>query len=81
MTNYGRMISKVQPPKIQITDTAVFVAKNIEAVEKDYEGIIIPSYSYDYIGYTKDEYLLLQAQAISDLEDELRAAKIILGVE
>lgn len=81
MINYGKMTSKVQPPKVQITDTMVFVANNIQSSEKDYEGVIIPSYSYDYVGYTKDEYLTLQAQAISNLEDELQAAKILLGVE
>lgn len=81
MINYGKMTSTTRPLDIQITDTSVFIAKNIEEVEKDFEGVILHTYVYDYIGYTKDEYLLLQAKAIGDLEEELRAAKIILGVE
>ena len=38
-------------------------------------------YEYDYIEYTKDEYLSAQYLKISGLEEELAAAKIMLGVE
>lgn len=84
MTNYGTIFGKTEPPAIEIAENNVFVASNIAPYEKDYDGIIISGYQYDYKCYTKDEYIMLlaqQKQKISALEEELAATKIILGVD
>lgn len=74
MTNYGRQRGNVQPPEIEITDTAVFIASNITPFTKTYDDKTEEGYEYDYVSYTKDEY-------IASLAQELKAAKILLGVD
>lgn len=81
MTDYGRVHSITMPEEIEITDTMVFIASNITPRLDDDDG----GYDYDYSSYTKNEYIQLlsinNAKAISELELELKAAKILLGVD
>lgn len=84
MTNYGKVKSSFRPQEIEITSNNVFIASNIEEYEDSFENETITGYQYDYISYSKDEYILLLAQNNTDiaaLRDELEAAKILLGVE
>ena len=85
MINYGKVKSKNAPPATEITPNFVYVAKNIETVTRTIEDSEEIIYMYDYIQYTKDEYIssLSQANAaaIEELNDELAATKILLGVE
>ena len=84
MINYGRVKSSVRPQEIEITSDKVFIASNIQEYQDTIDDKIIGGYQYDYISYTKDEYILLMAQNSSDivaLREELEAAKILLGVE
>lgn len=72
------------PAPITITDTKVFIASNIQAAERQCEDQIEQCYSYTITEYDKDEYILLLAQNnidLAELQEELRAAKILLGVE
>lgn len=85
MINYGKVRSSERPQESEITSEYVFVASNIEPYEAVIEDKTISGFEYDYIAYTKDEYIQLiisqNSQTISELEDELRAVKILLGVE
>ena len=84
MINYGRVKSSMRPQEIEITSDKVFIASNIQEYQDTVDDKTINGYQYDYISYTKDEYILLMAQNNSDivaLRDELEAAKILLGVE
>lgn len=84
MINYGRVKSSVRPQEIEITSNKVFIASNIQEYQDIIDDKTINGYEYDYISYTKDEYILLMAQNNSDivtLREELEAAKILLGVE
>lgn len=81
MTNLGIQYSSVEPAAIEMTDNFVFVAKNITPYSKTIEEHTINGYSYEYIQYTKDEYMLAQNTKIDALEQELAAAKILLGVD
>ena len=85
MINYGRVRSSNRPEELEITDTSVFIASNIEEYSNTYDGITVNGYEYDYVAYTKDEYLTTVAiqnmHAITELQDELEATKILLGVE
>ena len=85
MTNYVRVISSNRPEKLEITGTSVFIASNIEEYEEEIEDVVIHGYEYDYIAYEKDEYLTTVAiqnmHAITELQDELEATKILLGVD
>lgn len=85
MINYGRVKSSNRPEELEITETSVFIASNIEEYEEELEGKTISGYEYDYTAYGKDEYLttvaLQNIQAIEELQDELEATKILLGVD
>lgn len=81
MINYGRIKGQVEPPEIEMTNTSVFIASNIEPYTETIDDVTINGYEYDYVSYTKDEYLLQQNQSIRALQEELAAAKVLLGVE
>lgn len=85
MVNYGKVRSTEMPQETEITSNYVFVASNIQPYELLSEDKTISGYEYNYIAYTKDEYIQLivseNAKTISELEDELSAVKILLGVE
>jgi len=85
MTDYGKVCGASRPQEIEITATSVFIASNIEEYTEEIDGETISGFKYDYVGYTKDEYLstvaIANANAIKELADELAAAKILLGVE
>lgn len=85
MIDFGLVKGKTQPPEVQMTDKMVFVAANIQPYSETIDDLTISGYQYDYKAYTKDEYIQLLTQqntdAISNLEEELKAAKILLGVE
>ena len=81
MTNHGIQYSIAKPAEIEMTDKFVFIAKNITPYSKEIEGHTIEGFQYEYIQYTKDEYLISQMTKIQELEQELTAAKILLGVD
>lgn len=81
MISYKNVRSNDKPQNIEITDTQVFLAKNVEEYSEAVEDHEVSGYKYDYFIYTKDEFLLESASQIEDLKEELAAAKILLGVE
>lgn len=81
MTNYGKTYSSTMPQTITITPANVFIASNIEPYSREIDGQIEEGYVYDYVSYTKDEYLMTQSEKMAELEQELQAAKILLGVD
>lgn len=81
MINHGIQYSSTEPAEVEMTDQFVFVAKNITPYSKEIEEHTISGYQYEYIQYTKDEYLLQQNAKMAQLEQELQAAKILLGVD
>ena len=85
MINYGRIQSSERPQEIEITESKVFIAKNITHYEKEIDEHFIQGFEYDYKEYTKDEYIQLMneenSKAIANLQEELAAAKVLLGVE
>lgn len=81
MKNYGRIRGPISPSPIEITPTAVFIASDIQAYTDTVEGHNINGYEYNYVEYSKDEYLLQQSNQIQSLQEQLAAAKILLGVD
>lgn len=71
MINYGKVYSDTVPKSIEVTPGAVFLASNIQPyVEHFDEGDEI-GYMFDYIAYTKDEYIELLSEKNETLEAEL----------
>lgn len=84
MKIYAPTYSTIEPPKMDITSTKVFVASDVHEVEREVEDTIIHCFEYTLTEYDKDEYLIILSQNQQDVEalqEELRAAKILLGVE
>lgn len=84
MKNYGKVQSHNRPQEVEIKESKVFIASNIEAYSATVGEYEETGYEYDYIEYTKDEYIQYlseQSQKITKLEEELAATKILLGVE
>ena len=66
--------SATEPQAIQFTANSVFIASNITPYEEVVDG-------HTLTGYQKDAYLVSQMERIASLEQELSAAKILLGVD
>ena len=71
MINYGIQRGTIRPQEIQITSGAVFIAKNITPYTKEFDGYTEKGYEYEYIGYTKDEYILQLAHDNQKLQQDL----------
>lgn len=81
MKVYEHLHSVTRPQDVEITAHAVFVASDITPYEEQLDGRTMSGYVYNCTEYTKDEYLLLQSTHIAALQEELDAAKILLGVD
>ena len=81
MKDYGIIKGAAEPQPIEITPTSVLIASEIEPYTEEIENHTMTGYKYHYIEYTKDEFLLQQNTRIAELQEELAAAKILLGVE
>lgn len=81
MINLGIQHSTERPQEVEITPNAVFVATNIAPYSKEIEGRTLAGFQYNYTQYTLSEYLTIQNAHIASLQEELQAAKILLGVD
>lgn len=81
MKDYGTQKSAVEPLKVEITETKVFVASNITQVEKqamegqEEAGI---EYQFDLVEYDKDEYIHMISEKNDALEKEVTNTQIAL---
>ena len=73
--------SSIQPQEVEFLQDKVLVASNVTAYEEEVDGRILSGYEYDCTEYTQNEYMALQNGKIASLEQELAAAKILLGVD
>ena len=83
MIEYKDTRSAERPAEVDIKETKVFVATNIHTVEvNDYDMSDEPTtrieYEFDYIEYTKDEYLHLMIERNNELENEITDTQLAL---
>ena len=80
MINYGKTYSDERPEEVDVKETMVFVASNIkEVLTPDLEGEEDKTqYEFDYVGYTKDEYIKLMTDNNSDMNAQLLDAQLAL---
>lgn len=84
MVTPKKIYSNDRPQEIEITETMIFLNKNITEYQKIIDGHEINGYEYDCFIYPKDEYIKLlieNASEVEALKEELAATKILLGVE
>lgn len=68
MINHGIQYSNTRPQEIEITSTSVFLATDITPYSKTIEGHLINGFQYNYIQYSKDEYIIKLHQDIIDTQ-------------
>ena len=83
MIDYGEVHSTVRPEKIDIKETKVFVATNIEEeviyTPEDFEtGTKEVGYKYHLVEYDKNEYIAIMSNKNEQLESELSNAQMAL---
>lgn len=84
MNKMTNVRSSGRPDEITVTSNSVMVASNIHEYAETVDEYTMSGYEYDYDIYTKDEYIAYmanQAKKIQELQEELAATKILLGVE
>lgn len=84
MNKMTNVRSSGRPDEIAVTSNNVMVASNIHEYTETIDEYTMSGYEYDYDIYTKDEYIAYmanQAKKIQELQEELAATKILLGVE
>lgn len=84
MNKMTNVRSSGRPDEIVVTSNNVMVASNIHEYTETIDEYTMSGYEYDYDIYTKDEYIAYmanQAKKIQELQEELAATKILLGVE
>ena len=84
MVNYGKVRSTVKPESIVIDDFSVWQHTNIveisEVIDEE-NGVEKTEYEYDMAQYTKDEYMLKQAELSKEMESMLNTILISLSGE
>lgn len=83
MIDYGEVHSTVKPEKIDIKETKVFVATDIEEeviyTPEDFETETKEvGYKYHLVEYDKDEYIAMMSIRDEQLESELSNAQMAL---
>lgn len=79
MVDYGKVKSTIKPESVVIDDYSVWENTNIEAVsenvgtETEFNG-----FEYNMVQYDKNEYILKQAQANTELSDQLTETQLAL---
>ena len=88
MINHGKVRSTIKPEKMVIDEYSVWISENINKIEvesensneetkKDEKTVM---YEYDLVQYTKDEYIAMQSNQMTDVEMALVEIYESLGV-
>lgn len=80
MINYEKQRSTVKPEELELTETKAFVSSNVKEVnEPETDGQPgFTGYEFDLIEYDKDEYIKIQAEKNTDLENEITQAQVAM---
>lgn len=78
MINHGIIYGSTEPKSIEITDSAVFIAKDIAPHQLEEEGHLIKGFKYEYIQYDKNEYIEYIASQNAELQAQLINTQVAL---
>ena len=71
MINYGKVYSDTEPKSLEVTTGAVYIASNVQPYTEHFEEGDMVGYTFDYVAYTKDEYIEMLSKKNDSLEAEL----------
>ena len=78
MKDYGKTRSTEKPLDIEVLQSKVFVASNIQQVTVVMEDDEHTEYEFDLVEYDKDEYILHMIEQNADLEQNLTDTQLAL---
>lgn len=78
MINYGLQQSTVKPLDVEITESKVFLAQDIQPVKEDHGEDTFEGFSFTLIEYDKDEYIKLLQQQNDELAEEITSTQLAL---
>lgn len=78
MKNYGLQRSAVEPKAVEITESKVFVATNIEQVTVTMDEQEVQEYQFNLVEYDKDEYIKIISEKNEELEQQMTNTQLAL---
>lgn len=78
MKDYGLTRSTVEPQAVDIKDTKVFVATDIEQVTVTTDEGDVQEYQFNLVEYDKDEYIRMMSEKNDDLEQQVTDTQLAL---
>lgn len=78
MKNYGLQRSAVEPKAVEITESKVFVATNIEQVTVTMDEQEVQEYQFNLLEYDKDEYIKIISEKNEELEQQMTDTQLAL---
>lgn len=78
MKDYGLTRSTAEPQAVDIKDTKVFVATNIEQVTVTTDEGDVQEYQFNLVEYDKDEYIRMMSEKNDDLEQQVTDTQLAL---
>ena len=78
MKNYGLQRSAVEPKAVEITESKVFVATDIEQVTVTMDEQEVQEYQFNLVEYDKDEYIQIISENNEELEQQMTDTQIAL---
>lgn len=78
MKNYGLQRSAVEPKAVEITESKVFVATDIEQVTVTMDEQEVQEYQFNLLEYDKDEYIKIISEKNEELEQQMTDTQLAL---
>ncbi|PLT76341.1 MULTISPECIES: hypothetical protein [Lachnospiraceae] len=78
MKNYGLQRSAVEPKAVEITESKVFVATDIEQVTVTMDEQEVQEYQFNLVEYDKDEYIKIISEKNEELEQQMTDTQLAL---
>ena len=78
MKNYGLKRSAVEPKAVEITESKVFVATDIEQVTLTMDKQEVQEYQFNLVEYDKDEYIKIISEKNEELEQQMTDTQLAL---
>lgn len=78
MKNYGLQRSAVEPKAVEITESKVFVATDIEQVTLTMDEQEVREYQFNLVEYDKDEYIKIISEKNEELEQQMTDTQLAL---
>lgn len=78
MKNYGLQRSAVEPKAVEITESKVFVATDINQVTATMDEQEVQEYQFNLVEYDKDEYIKIISEKNEELEQQMTDTQLAL---